>query len=270
MSCAFTNLSVAATLILTSFWLPGEWVAAAFAAEKKSTIDEKKLTVAKHLTDWLQSTLQKKKAIVAVVSRKGGNDVKGRDWTGMAHSGLAVYDPRVQTWILYQILNSPSGGQPSAQLWRMAPIDFFYGQTGYEENALLLIPDKETQDRIYESVLNGKAWKMAFTKKYNLLSRYDSFDSLNCNKWILLTIAAARSDEYDPAKVLAIVHKGFNPAKLKFGFIAKQVVKRKSNVLVDELPNLGKVETVTPQSLYDSGLFQEKIFANLQSTGSAR
>lgn len=265
MNCLFTNVSIAATLLLTAFFLPGNWVTAAFAADQKPTIDQKKLTVAKHLTNWMQNTLQERKAIIAVVSRKGGNDTKGRDWTGMAHSGLAVYDPRVQTWILYQILNNPNNGQPVAQLWRMAPIDFFYGQTGYDENALILIPDKETQDRIYESVLTGKAWKMAFTKKYNLLSRYDTFDSLNCNKWILLTIAAARSDEYDPVKVLSIVREGFIPANLKFGFIAQQVVKRKSNVQVDELPAHGGVETVTPQSLYESGLFSEKIFAKKSS-----
>lgn len=225
-------------------------------------VDNEKLTIAKELTDWLQNKLMDRKAIVAVVSRKGGRDLKGRDRTGMAHSGLAVYDPRVKTWILYQVLNNPKAGEPTAELWRMAPLDFFYGQTGYDKNALVLIPDRETQQRVYESILNGKAWKMAFTKKYNLLSGYDSADSLNCNKWILLTIAAARSDEYEPLKVLSVVSNGFSPGKIRLSFFAKEVVKRKPNVRTSELPTNGAVETVTPESLYDSGLFEEKHFVS--------
>src|SRR5271156_3010948 len=66
----------------------------AAAPTAKQALDEKKLEVAKHLTDWVQNTLLSERAIVAVVSRKGGKDVKSRDFTGMAHSGLAVYDPR--------------------------------------------------------------------------------------------------------------------------------------------------------------------------------
>ncbi|MDZ4835563.1 MAG: DUF2145 domain-containing protein [Candidatus Melainabacteria bacterium] len=225
-------------------------------------VDQEKLTVAKQLTDWLQNKLMERKAIVAVVSRKGGRDLKGRDRTGMAHSGLAVYDPRVKTWILYQVLNNPKAGQPTAELWRMAPLDFFYGQTGYDKNALVLIPDRETQQRVYESILNGKAWKMAFTKKYNLLSRYDSADSMNCNKWILLTIAAARSDEYEPLKVLSVVSNGFSPGKIRLSFFAKEAVKRKTNIRTAELPTKGAVETVTAESLYDSGLFEEKHFVS--------
>lgn len=179
----------------------------------------------------------------------------------MAHSGLAVYDPRAQTWILYQLLNTGQSMPPSCDLWRLAPVDFFYGQTGYEENALVLIPDHETQDRVYDAVLTGKLRKLAFTTKYNLLSQYDSADSLNCNKWILMALAAARTDDYDPQHVLATIHSGFKPGRLHMNFIEKAVVKRKKNVRKDELPTFGAVQTVTPQSLYDSGLFEEKLFA---------
>lgn len=224
-------------------------------------IDEKKLTVAKHLADWLQKTLYEKRAIVAVVSRKGGNDVKGRDWTGMAHSGLAIYDPHANIWNLYQLLNTRQSQEPSCDLWCMAPMDFFYGQTGYEENALVLIPDLETQERVYDAVLTGKVRKLAFTTKYNLLSKYDSTDSLNCNKWILMAIEAARTNDYDPQHVLASIREGFRPGWLHMSFIEKQVAKCKKNVRKDELPAFGAVQTVTPQSLYESGWFEEKLFA---------
>lgn len=254
----WTQVIEVATILLPVQATP---CAAANPADGSTSIDERKLTVAKHLTDWLQKTLYEKRAIVAVVSRKGGNDVKGRDWTGMAHSGLAVYDPRAQTWILYQLLNAGQWTPPCCELWRMAPLDFFYGQTGYEENALVLIPDRETQDRVYDAVLTGKVRKLAFTTRYNLLSQYDSTDSLNCNKWILMALAAARTDDYDPQHVLATIHQGFKPGRLHMNFIEKAVVKRKKNVRKEELPAFGAVQTVTPQSLYDSGLFEEKLFA---------
>lgn len=259
----FTQVSLVAAFVLFSLLAP--FCQTVFAAKTAITtsLDQPKLNVAKHLTDWMQNTLHSKKAIVAVVSRKGGKDLKGRDRTGMAHSGLAVYDPRVQTWIIYQILGNTRTGEPIAELWRMAPVDFFYGQTGYEENALLLIPDAITQERIYESILNGKALKLAFTRKYNLLSQFNTADSLNCNKWILMTVAAARSDEWNPYNVLAIVNKGFDPGKLRMNFIEKAVVKNKANVRSDEVPSLfGSVRTVTPQSMYDSDLFQDKLFAS--------
>jgi hypothetical protein len=251
-------------LICCAIWCTGSPPIIAFAEaaipSRQKVLDQRKLDVAKHLTDWMQSRLLAHKALVAVVSRMGGKDLRSRDHTGMAHSGLAVYDPRAQTWILYQILNVPHNGDAVAELWRSAPIDFFYGQTGYEENALLLIPDNETQKRIYQSVLDGDAWKLAFTSRYNLLSRYDSIDSLNCNKWILMTVAAARSQDFDPAHVLKVIHRGFEPARLHFNFIEKEVVKHKANVRRSELPSYGAVQTVTPESLYRSGLFEEKIF----------
>jgi hypothetical protein len=233
-----------------------------FAAEIKASasLDQQKLDIAKHLTDWMQSKLQSEKALVAVVSRKGGKDLKSRDKTGMAHSGLAIYDPRAQSWILYQILNVPKYDQPVAELWRSAPVNFFYAQTGYEENALILIPDEDTQRRIYASVLSGDAWKMAFTPRYNLLSTYDTNMSLNCNKWILMTIAAARTDDYDPEHVLNQIRNGFEPAKLHLNLIEKEIAKRKPNVRRGELPRFGSVETVTPESLLSSGLFPKHFF----------
>lgn len=269
MSCAFLQKSLISPILIALSLLalplalpnPTNSVSAAEVMSKPS-VDEKKLALAKHLTDWMQNTLLEKKAIVAVVSRQGGADVKARDRTGMAHSGLAVYDPRAGTWILYQILNISKTGEPVAKLWRTAPLDFFYGQTGYTEDALVLIPDSETQQRIYEAILNGKAYKLAFTAKYNLLSKFDGYDSLNCNKWILMVVAAARSDDYDPEKVLAIIHDGFAPGKVHLNLIEKEFAKHKTNVRREELPSFGAVQTVTPQSLYDSGLFQEKLFAS--------
>src|SRR4030095_896357 len=260
MKSKLTRAPLVATILIVS-WLTPAWnpMQGAQAVETPPAValDQQKLTVAKRLTDWLQKSMLQRKAIAAVVSRKGGQDVKSRARTGMAHSGIAIYDPRAQTWILYQILGMTTSGQPVAELWRMAPVDFFYGQTGYEANALLLIPDSETQQRVYQSILNGRAFKLAFTKNYNLLSEFDSVNSLNCNKWILMTIAAARSNEYDPHRVLEIIHGGFEPGKIRMNFVEKSFAKRKANVRRDEVPAFRPVKTVTPESFYDSGLFQE-------------
>lgn len=222
--------------------------------------DHRKLGVAQELTEWMERTLCQKGSTVVVVSRKGGSDAKGRDCTGMAHSALAMYDERTQKWFLYQILKSQDATGPVAELWCMAPVDFFYGQTGYEKNALLLIPDRETQSRLCEGITSGAVWKLAFTRKYNLLSRFDSSDSLNCNKWILMTIAAARSNNYNLAMVLDVIRSDFAPGKLRMNFIERLVAKVKPNVRSDELPLSGMVETVTPQSLYESYFFEERIF----------
>lgn len=235
------------------------------AATAQSAIDQPKLDNAKKLTDWLQDTLQKKQTLVAVVSRKGGDDVKKHDFTGMAHSGLAVYDPRAKTWLIYNLLNDANSnamGNPQSAVWQTAPLDFFYGQTGYDENALLLIPDTETQKRLYEAFITGTYKKLLFTKSYNLLSAYNTPDSLNCNKWILMNIVAARIDNYNPTVVLNTITKGFEPGYLQFSALERIFVKKKPSVRANEIARFGSkpIQTVTVQSFYQSKLFAEKLY----------
>jgi len=220
-------------------------------------LDEKKLQVAKDLTDWLQVTLQKNEALVAVVARKGGEDVKKHDITGMAHSGLAIYDPRAKTWIIYNLLNTNN----VSKLWRTAPLDFFYGQTGYVKDALILLPDKLIQQRMYEAILDEKYKNLLFTEKYNLLSPYAGKNSLNCNKWLLMNIVAARIDNYDPIAVLDTVQNGFTPVPIHLSTLEKIFVKKKNNVIKSELPSNGVIRTVSIESLYRSNeFFDKKVF----------
>ena len=235
------------------------------AATAHSAIDQPKLDTAKKLTDWLQDTLQKNQTLVAVVSRKGGDDVKKHDFTGMAHSGLAVYDPRAKTWLIYNLLNdahSNAQGNPQGAIWQTAPLDFFYGQTGYDENALLLIPDTETQKRLYEAFITGTYKKLMFTQSYNLLSAYNTPDSLNCNKWILMNIVAARIDDYTPTKVLDTITKGFEPGLIRLNAVERLFVKKKVSVRANEIARFGSspIQTVTVQSFYQSNLFAQKLY----------
>lgn len=222
----------------------------------KSAIDEKKLEIAKQLTDWMNQTLQKREVLVAVVARRGGGDVKKHDKTGMAHSGLAVYDPRAQSYIVYNLLNE----NQQATQWRTAPLDFFYGQTGYDLDALLLIPDKETQSRMYQAILDGRYKQLLWTKQYNLLSSPTSLTSINCNKWLLANVAAARIDDYKPEDVVKAITDGFEPGQLHLSTFEWIAVRRKKNVLQSELPRHNPIPTVTVESLYRSEMFADKLF----------
>ena len=177
----------------------------------------------------------------------------------MAHSGIAVYDPRIQTWTIYNLVNSVKGSSPKSVLYRTALIDFFYGQQGYETEGLLMIPDKATQERMYEAFLAGKHRKLFFTENYNLLSYYNSSGSLNCSKWILMNIVAARIDNYDSNAVLASIRDGFEPGYINLSAIELIFAKKKNNVRGHELRSKN-IPTVTVESFYDSDLFQQKLF----------
>lgn len=229
--------------------------------ETVNRVDKRKLQLAKDLTKWMRSTLQEQEALVAVIARKGGNDVKKHDKTGMAHSGLAVYDPRLKTYIIYNLLSETKASAPISKIWRSAPVNFFYGQTGYHKNALLLIPDKITQDRLYNSILNNQYQNLLFTNKYNLLSSYASNKSLNCNKWLLMMVVAARTDDYQPTSVLQTIKQGYNPIPIRLSTIEKFFVRQKPNVRSNEIPKSGGIYTVTIESLYKSkDLFPVSIF----------
>lgn len=226
----------------------------------KPAVDEQKLQTAKELTDWLNHTLQEKHALVAVVGRQGSNQTKKQDKTGMGHAGLAVYDPRAQSWIIYNLLNEAQGSDPKSSLWRTAPLDFFYGQKSDEKDALILIPDETTQQRMYEAILDGRYKKLFFTGNYNLLSAPASTASLNCNKWLLLNIVAARIDNYEPTSVLDMIRQGFEPGQIHLSPLERMMLKSKPTIRVGELPAFGPIETVTVESLYRSDMFTDKLF----------
>ncbi len=261
---------IACLLILLSLPLSGSVMADTNqqlpneAAEQVSQLDTRKLENSKKLTSWVQDTLGKDKTLIAIVARKGGPDVLKHDRTGMAHSGIAVYDPRIQTWIVYNLVNSVKGASPKSVLYRTALVDFFYGQTGYETEALLLIPDKPTQDRMYKAFLEGKHRELFFTDNYNLLSPYNNASSLNCNKWILMNIVAARIDNYNPDAILDAIEDGFEPGYIRLSAVELMFAKKKTNVRGSELRSKN-IPTVTVKSLYDSDLFAQKFFYSGQA-----
>jgi len=73
--------------------------------EKRVKTDPLKLEIAEELSDWMSNTLSKQNAIAAVVARNGKEQAQRHDATGMAHSGLALYDPDKKQWVIYNLLN---------------------------------------------------------------------------------------------------------------------------------------------------------------------
>lgn len=73
--------------------------------EKRVKTDPMRLEIAHELNEWMEKTLDKQKAIAAVVARNGKEQAQRHDATGMAHSGLALYDQDKKQWIIYNLLN---------------------------------------------------------------------------------------------------------------------------------------------------------------------
>lgn len=224
--------------------------------------DAEKLSVAQELSDWLENTLRQKEAKVAVISRNGTDRVQQYDETGMLHTGLAVHCPQDQTWHVYNLINHIHGPEPQAGIWKSNLVDFFYEQPGNKKDALVLIPPKDIQETMWNAFQTGQYKSLYFTRDYNMVSVPHTTRSLNCTKWSLMNIIAARIRNYDPTAVLKAIQETFKPGVLEVHPVVRPFVKRQPFILQDEVPVWEPVHTVTVGSLYHSGLFSEKHFYN--------
>lgn len=73
--------------------------------EVRNKTDQLKLAIAEELSDWMANTLNQRNAIAAVIARNGKEQAQRHDATGMAHSGLALFDQDKKQWIVYNLLN---------------------------------------------------------------------------------------------------------------------------------------------------------------------
>jgi hypothetical protein len=224
--------------------------------------DEAKLQVAEELSRWLHDTLKEKDVHVAVISRNGSPQVQQHDATGMAHSGIAVRCPEEQTWHVYNLINHIQGAQPQAGVWKSTVVDFFYEQPVLKKDALIMIPPKDIQQKIMDGFCGGHYKKLFFTRDYNLVSAPHTPRSLNCNKWVLLNILAAHKQNYHPPTILQTIQESFQPAVVNVHPLLRPFAKRQPIIIGDEVPALAPIHTVTVESLYHSGLFEEKLFYN--------
>lgn len=233
----------------------------------------RKLAVARQLSEWMSDTLFRMGANFAVVARQGGLAHKEYDRTGMLHTGIARFHPKEKQWKIYNLIDQVktigpfglmSAGKPKCQIQWTEPTDFFYQQGGYQKNALLLIPDKATQANMEQAFSSGLYKKLALTSDYNMVSLPDTHTSLNCNKWCLLNILAARKEEYNPWALLADIRDNYRAGGLNVGFWQRLFAGWDPRVRGEEVPWRGPIYTVTVESLHDSGLFEQKIFCTVQ------
>jgi len=223
-------------------------------------VKSRKWEVAGQLSDWMQNTLQQQGVQLAVVARQGSLEHKKHDKTGMLHAGLAMYHPREQRWKIYNLIDTPFGGSSRCDVQWTEPAAFFARQGGYRKDALLLIPDAESRRRMHQSLLNGDYRKLVFTPDYNLVSPPHSDGSLNCNKWVLLNVLAAKHDTTDTAKLLSHIRDNYQPGQINVHPLKRLFAAQEPKVKASEVPWLAPIHTVTVESLLNSGLFEKAQF----------
>ncbi len=230
--------------------------------------DKKKLEMAQQLSDWLISEMQKQKVSVAVVARGGTWQTKTQDRTYMEHAGILIYDPKLKRWVIYDLVNNDCAYPQRADLWRNDPVDFFYSQPNYDWDALVMIPELKLRKAMREAMLKGQYKQLYFTRDYNLVTTYNSRNSLNCNKWVLMNVVAAKIGSYDPAKVIEAIDHLFEPAVINIHPMLRHIAKQHPTVLQEEVPHVDPIKTVTVESLYRSPLFEKRAFYSGKSLDS--
>lgn len=222
--------------------------------------DAQKLETACMLSDWMHDALKKHDAQIAVVARPGRWLTKLQDQTRMEHSGLAVYDANAKKWEIYELLNDLCGAHPQSRLCKSEAVDFFYAQPGYDKDAMLLLPEPPVQKQILKGIRDGSYKHLFFTSHYNIVTTFDTSHSLNCNKWVLMNVAAARIGSYDPGKVLDAIGEQFKPGYVWVPPVLRPLAKKHPTVFQKEVPSFGPIRTVTAESLYRSDWFPTKLF----------
>ena len=224
----------------------------------------KKQEAAQYLAAWMQETLNREKAKVVVVARQGHLEQRKYDPTGMVHSGIALYHPREKRWKIYNLIDKPEGNRAVCEVTWVEPEDFFFQQGGTEKNALLLLPDRATQVRMQKALLNGDYRKFYFTRDYNLVSPPGGKTSLNCNKWVLLNVMAAKKNNYDLESLLRDIQESFRPGEIGVNPIARLFAAQQPRVIASEVPWWAPIHTVTVNSLLHSGLFETVKFSPVE------
>ena len=222
--------------------------------------DIQKLATARQLSSWMQTALKKQNAQVAVVARPGRWLTKLQDSTGMEHSGLAVYDAKAGKWEIYELLSDLCGAHPQSRLCKSHAVDFFYSQPGYDKDAMILLPEPDVQKQVLKGIESAAYKKLFFTPYYNIVTTFDTAHSLNCNKWVLMHIVAARMGDYQPETVLEAIGNEFKPGYVWVPPFLRPLAKKHPTVYRKEVPSFGPIRTVTAESLYRSDLFPTKLF----------
>lgn len=242
-----------------------------FAAPPQESVKKirpRKVEVAGKLADWMRDTLAQEGVQVAVVARQGGLQHKKHDKTGMFHTGIALFHPRDKKWKIYNLVDEQLAGSWQGEVQWTEPEDFFYQQGGYHKKSLLLIPDQATQLRMRKALLKGDYKKLFFTSDYNLVSEPAGKTSLNCNKWVLLNVLAAKRENYNPMKLLDEIGERYRPDRIDVHPLIRPIAKYQPHIKPSEIPLWGPIHTVTVNSLVESGLFERTLACDEPETNT--
>jgi hypothetical protein len=227
---------------------------------KVAKTNPRKKEMAERLSGWMLDEMDKADAEVAIVARSGSHISKTQDKTWMEHSGIVVKNSKTNQWEVFNLLYYFCDKRPKCDLWRNKPLDFFYSQRYYHNDALLLLPEKNLQKKLRQGIENGNYKKLQFTNNYNLITRFDSKQSLNCNKWVLMNVVAAEIENYEPDVVLKKIGETFEPGQVRVFPALRPIARQHPTILQEEAPLVGPINTVTAESLYRSNRFRQKMF----------
>lgn len=227
---------------------------------KPERTDYRKLENAELLSDWAIDQLKAGKESVGVIARSGNWLVKWQDKTRMQHSGILFFDKQEKKWQVCDLADDLSQNPPRCEVAFSDPVDFFYEQSNYDRDALLMVPEKNVRARMQKAFKNGEYKQLQFTRTYNIVTPPESPMSLNCNKWVLMNLVAAKNNDYEPKSVLERIKEHFTPSRIKVWTLIRPILKQHRSVLKSEAPLIGPINTVTVDSLYNTDLFEKKMF----------
>jgi hypothetical protein len=219
-----------------------------------------KKEMAERLSGWMLDEMNKAGAEVAIVARSGSHLSKTQDKTWMEHSGILIKNSKTNQWEVLNLLYYFCDKSPKCDIWRNKPVDFFYSQRYYHNDALLLLPEKKLQKKLIKGIENGNYKKLQFTNNYNLITGFDSKQSLNCNKWVLMNLIAAEIGDYEPDAVLKKIGETFEPGQVRVFPVLRPIARQHPTILQEEAPLVGPINTVTAESLYRSNRFKQTMF----------
>lgn len=227
---------------------------------KDDMTDFRKLENADILSEWAIEKLKQGRESVGIIARSGNWLIKWQDKTQMQHSGILFFDKQRKKWQVCDLADDLRQSPPKCSVAMSDPIDFFYNQSNYDRDALLMVPDKAIRARMQKAFKKGEYKDLQFTDTYNIVTPPESPHSLNCNKWVLMNLVAAQNNDYNPQSVLNRIKEKFEPSRVKVWSLIRPILKQHRSVLKSEAPLVGPINTVTVDSLYNTDLFGKKFF----------
>ncbi len=158
----------------------------------------------------VQQQLEAKNARVAVIGRVGRDLSEYR--LRYSHIGLAVRDDQNGRWNVVHLLNHC--GRADADLYDQGLGNFFLDDL-FRFEAVVLVPSRETQDRLAAAVAEGKG-RALLEPTYSLIAHPYSMKYQNSNQWVLEFAASllAGGELNRHAAHARLVRDGYKPSVL--------------------------------------------------------